>query len=61
MSHVARSTSEFHDVAARVIAAAEYFKSAGQLPDWARAELREQAACDAAAAERHAVVTHAAS
>ena len=41
---------ELQDVAARVIAATEYFKSAGHLPSWARAELdcghRESAAVE---------------
>jgi hypothetical protein len=41
---------ELQDVAARVIAATEYFKSAGHLPSWARAELdfgrRETAAVE---------------
>jgi hypothetical protein len=36
---VMSDTLELQDVAARVIAATEYFKSAGHLPSWARAEL----------------------
>lgn len=49
------SEDELRDVAARVIAATAYFKSAGHLPDWARAEMearerREKR--EAAASER---------
>ncbi len=48
MSHDPGSAAELQDVAARVIAATEYFKSAGHLPAWAQAELEQQAARDAA-------------
>ncbi|MFP5361153.1 MAG: hypothetical protein ACLGI5_00310 [Thermoleophilia bacterium] len=33
------ATTEFRKAAVRMVAAAEYFKSAGDLPPWARAEL----------------------
>lgn len=47
------ATTEFRKAAVRMVAAAEYFKSAGDLPPWARAEL--DAWSDAAAAPRAGV------
>ncbi len=52
MSHDPSSAAELQDVAARVIAATEYFKSAGHLPGWARAEMQSRADRDEAASER---------
>jgi len=52
MSHDPRSAAELRDVAARAIAATEYFKSAGRLPEWARAEMQSRADCEDAASER---------
>lgn len=59
MLHDAAAT-EFRTAAVRMIAAAEYFKSAGDLPTWARAELdswSEQAAAGRAAAPNAAAAS----
>jgi hypothetical protein len=47
---------DFRDLAARSVVAAEYFKVAGQLPAWARAELDSWRCSDAAAGERRSQV-----
>ena len=52
MSHDTSSAAELQDVAARVIAATEYFKSAGHLPEWAREEMQSRADREEAASER---------
>lgn len=51
------SADEFRDVAARVIAATTYFKSAGHLPDWARAELESRADREAPSERRSPTFT----
>lgn len=52
MSHNPTSTSEMRAAAIRMIAATEYFKAAGELPSWARAELEAWNGCDAIDHER---------
>lgn len=46
------SATKLRDAAARAIAATAYFKSAGHLPDWARAEMQSRTHDDAAASGR---------
>ena len=59
-SHDRASLSELRTAALCMVAASEYFKAAGQLPAWARAELDEGRLCDAIDRERHARVLAAA-
>jgi hypothetical protein len=47
--------AEFRDTAARMVVAAEIFKSAGTIPSWARAELQSWREHDGSpVGERHA-------
>lgn len=40
MSHNVNAITEPRAAAIRIVAATEYFKSAGELPSWARSELQ---------------------
>jgi len=47
MSHSSSSSMDPRAAAIRMVAAAEYFKSAGELPSWARTELESWSRSDA--------------